>query len=201
MTTIEGGVITLGDAEKASLLRLLANDGRCAIAWDRYAPNAVPAPAEAVAPGFKYRMHNVSAAVGLAQLEKLPGFLAARRRLARIYQQLLGEIDEIRVPRIIEDADHAWHLMIVRLRLDRIKKSRDEIAEALRRENVQTGIHFYGLHLHQFYQDKVVAEPAGLPHATAASYDLLSLPLHPGMTDKNVREVVDGLKKVFAHAR
>jgi dTDP-4-amino-4,6-dideoxygalactose transaminase len=71
----------------------------------------------------------------------------------------------------------------------------------LRRENVGTGVHFLGLHLHHYYRETLGMKPEDLPEATAASYDVLSLPLHPAMTDKNVHEVVEALKKVLAHAR
>ena len=78
---------------------------------------------------------------------------------------------------------------------------RDRIAHALRLENIGSGFHFYGLHLHEYYRDKLGFLPEDLPEATAASHEVLSLPLYPGMTDKNVNEVVAALKKVMHAAR
>jgi dTDP-4-amino-4,6-dideoxygalactose transaminase len=200
ITTMEGGAITTVDPDVARHLTMLASNGMAETAWQRYGRSAVASPAEVVEPGFKARMGNVSAAMGVAQLRKFPSFLAARRRLARMYRAVLGEIDEIELPRVIDNVEHAWHLMMIRLKLDKLDKNRDEIAAELRRENVGTGVHFLGLHLHQYYRENLGYGKQDLPNATMASYSVLSLPLYPGMTDKNVHEVVAALKKVLPHA-
>ena len=201
ITTMEGGVITTKSAEAADHLRLLALHGMRSSAYERYGRSAAAAPPEVVEPGYKYLMGNVSAAMGVVQLRRFPAFKAARRRLAHMYRAVLAGIDEISFPEIIEEVEHAWHLFIIRLKLDKLSKTRDEIVAALRRENVGTSINFYGIHLHQYYREVLGVKPEDLPAATAASYEVLSLPLHPGMTDKNVHEVVEALKKVLAHAR
>lgn len=201
ITTIEGGAITTRDPEVADHLRLLSGNGMPVNAWERYGPNAVPAPPEVFEPGYKYLMGNINAAMGIEQLKKFPAFKAARRRLAGLYRTAFEDVEELRMLDTREDVDHAWHLFIIRLRLDRLTKTRDEIAQALRRENIGTGFHFYGLHLHRYYREALGMRPEDLPEATKASHEILSLPLHPGMTDKNVREVVAAVKKVVAHSR
>jgi dTDP-4-amino-4,6-dideoxygalactose transaminase/nucleoside-diphosphate-sugar epimerase len=201
ITTIDGGAIATGDPEKAAALRTLANNGMSDIAWHRYGRSAAPAQPEVITPGFKYRMHDVSAAMGIEQLKKFESFIAARRRLARMYTSVLSEVDEISLPLVNEDVEHAWHLFIVRLNLDKLTMNRDEIAQALRRENVGTGVHFVGLHLHQYYRETFGYKPEDFPNATAASHEILSLPLFPTMSDKNVTEVIEALKKVLSHAR
>src|SRR5690606_4693412 len=140
---------------------------------------------------------NISAAMGVEQLKKFARFKAARKRLAEMYSAVLGEIDEIELPVTLPDTEHAWHLYIIRLRLDRLTKTRDEVAYLLRRENIGTGIHFCGLHLHRYYRERLGMQAADFPVATDLSARILSLPLHPEMTDKNVHEVVSALKKVL----
>ncbi|HEO70527.1 MAG TPA: aminotransferase class I/II-fold pyridoxal phosphate-dependent enzyme, partial [Candidatus Hydrogenedentes bacterium] len=189
ITTIEGGMIAVRDSEEAEHLRMLASNGMTQVAWDRYGPSAVPGPVEVVELGYKYRMHDVSAAMGIEQLAKLDGFLATRRRLAERYRAVLADIEEIALPGCIDDVEHAWHLMIIRLDLSQIARSRDEIVQLLRQENVGVGIHFYGLHLHQYYRERFGWKPDDLPGATAASHEILSLPLHPAMSDKHVHQV------------
>ena len=201
ITTMEGGMISLKDAELATRLRLLASNGMAASAWDRYSRSAVAGPQEVVTPGFKYALSNVGAAMGLEQLKKFPAFKAARARLAALYRTVLEDLDEIELPEARGPVEHAWHLFIIRLRLDRLSRSRDEIAFDLRRENIGTGIHFYGLHLHRYYRETLGMRPEDLPNATKLSNEVLSLPLHPQLSEKDVRDVVAALKKVLHHAR
>ena len=201
ITTMEGGMIALKDKDTADHLRLLASNGMAATAWERYGRSAAASPAEVIEPGYKYLIGNVGAAIGGEQLKKFPAFKASRHRLAHMYQTVLAGLDEITLPQTPADCGHAWHLFIIRLNLDKLTKTRDEIAAALRRENVGTGVHFWGLHLHAYYREALGIKPEDLPEATAASHEVLSLPLHPQMTDKNVHEVVEALKKVLAHAR
>lgn len=201
ITTIEGGMIAVQNEALAEELRLLANNGMSSLAWKRYGPDAAASPPEVVRPGFKYNMTNVGAAMGLVQLRRLPDFLAARRRYVRLYRAALADIDEVSMPDVIEGVTHAWHLMIVRFDLAKLSKSRDEIALALKQENVGTGVHFHAVHLHEYYRENLGYTEADLPNATAASKAILSLPLHPGMSDKNVREVVDALKKVLSYSK
>ncbi len=201
ITTMEGGMVTLSDPAYAEKIRLLANNGMAAAAWDRYGRSAVAAPQQVVAPGFKYALGNVSAAMGLEQLKKFNTFMLARRRIASMYRSVLEEVDEIILPRELDDVEHAWHLFIIRLRLDRLARNRDEIAYDLRRENVGSSVHFYSLHLHPYYRETLGMRPEDYPVAAEISQDILSLPLYPAMSDKNIHEVVTALKKVIAHAR
>lgn len=201
ITTVEGGAITCQDPEVAKHLRCLAANGMSANAWERYGRSAVPSPPEVVEPGFKYAMGNVSAAIGLQQLKKWPEFHKRRLRLADLYRKALAGVQEVQLQRVDEPTEHAWHLMIARFKIDKLSKTRDEIAQALRRENIGSGFHFWGLHLHQYYRETLGCKPEDTPNATAASYEVLSLPLYPGMTDKNVLEVVDAIKKVIEFAR
>lgn len=201
ITTMEGGMVAVDDADRAAHLRKLATNGLDNTAWDRYGRSALARPLEVHEPGYKYLMSNVSAAMGVEQLKKFPRFKEARRRLARMYSEVLQELDEIRLPTVGPDMDHAWHLYPIRLRLDRLRMGRDEVAQALRQENIGTGVHFYALHLHHFYRETFGYRPEDFPVSAQASNELLSLPLHPQLSDKNVHEVVSALKKVLYHAR
>lgn len=201
ITTIEGGMVALDDPDRAAHIRALATNGLDHTAWDRYGRSAPSRPLEVREPGFKYLIGNVSAAMGVEQLKKFTRFKAARRRLARMYTEVLREIEEIRLPPEHSEVEHAWHLYMIRLNLDRLRLNRDEIAHALRQENIGTGVHFYGLHLHAYYREVLGFQPEQFPVATRASHEILSLPLHPQLSDKNVHEVVSALKKVLYHAR
>ncbi|MCA1903206.1 MAG: bifunctional SDR family oxidoreductase/aminotransferase class I/II-fold pyridoxal phosphate-dependent enzyme [Candidatus Hydrogenedens sp.] len=201
ITTIEGGMITLSDPEKARMLRILATNGLTDTAWDRYGRSAFYRPQELVSAGFKYAMSNVSASIGVEQIKKLSTFNSVRQRLVQRYYYSLSDIDEIILPKTKEHVQHAWHLFIIRLDTKKIGKSRDEIAFMLRQENIGTGIHFYGVHLHPYIQQQCNVSPESCPVATQISNEILSLPLHPELTEENIQYIVDALKKVIYYAK
>lgn len=201
ITTIEGGMIATDRQEVAAELKKMAANGMSATAWDRYGRSAVPGPAVVTGPGFKYAMGNVSAAMGVCQLKKLAQFQQKRREVASRYLEKLSGVDEIILPREEPYARSAWHLFIIRLRLDRLQVGRDQFCDDLRHENVGTGIHFYGMHLHPWFREQFGDWRDRLPEATAASEEVLSLPLWPGITDRQVEAVVDAIKKVAAYRR
>ncbi|HDP33561.1 MAG TPA: DegT/DnrJ/EryC1/StrS family aminotransferase, partial [Candidatus Hydrogenedentes bacterium] len=198
ITTMEGGMIALQDEDAASRLRLLASNGMTATAWDRYGRSAISAPPEVIIPGYKYALGNVNAAMGIEQIKKFARFKASRARIAAMYRAVLSEMDEIDVPCEAPNVEHAWHLFIIRLKLDKIGWTRNEIAYALRQENIGTGVHFYGLHLHRYYREALGLRPEQFPEATRLSDEILSLPLHPQLSDKQLNEVVSALKKVLS---
>lgn len=201
ITTMEGGMITLNDEEVAVRLRILASNGLAATAWDRYGRSAAATPPEVIVPGYKYAMGNVHAAMGIEQLKKYHTFKAARCRIADLYRSVLSSIEEIEIPSVSPEVEHAWHLFIIKLKLERLSRTRNELMQELRKENIGTGIHFYGLHLHHYYREKLGMWPEQFPVATELSQRIISLPLYPQLTDKHIHEVVSALKKVLACRR
>lgn len=201
ITTMEGGMITVNDADRANRLRLLAANGMTATAWDRYGRSAVPAPSEVIQPGFKYALGNVNAAMGIEQMKKFDTFRASRRRIAEMYTSVLAGVEEIEVPGTPDESEHAWHLYVIRLNLRTLTRNRNEIMQDLRRENIGTGVHFYGLHLHRYYADTLGLRPEDFPVSTDLSNRVISLPLHPQLSDRHIHEVVSALKKVLSYRR
>lgn len=201
ITTMEGGMITTDRPETAAELKQITANGMSATAWDRYGRSAVPGPAVVTGPGFKYAMGNVAAAMGLCQLRRLEGFQRRRREAAGRYLSRLAGVEEIILPREEPYARSAWHLFIIRLRLDRLTVDRDQFCDDLRHENIGTGIHFYGMHLHPWFREQFGDWTDRLPEATAASQEVISLPLWPGITDQQVDSVAEAVRKVVAARR
>ena len=201
ITTMEGGMITTDDGDLAVRLRRLAGNGMGSTAWDRYGRSAVSGPAEVLEPGYKYALSNVSAALGIEQLKKFDAFRASRKRIAEMYLSVLSDMPELEMPPDTEEGRHGWHLFIIKIRPEFLSLSRNRIIEELRRENIGTGIHFYGLHLHQYYRETLGMRPEDFPVATNVSDRIISLPLHPGLNDRHVQDVVTALKKVISHSR
>jgi dTDP-4-amino-4,6-dideoxygalactose transaminase len=195
ITTGEGGMVATDDADFAARLRLLRFHGITRDAWKRYGSRGHP-DYEVVELGYKYNLTDLQAALGIAQLARLDEFVTARTRVAGWYAERLRHVpaaamlDPVSYP-----ARHAWHLLVVRLRLDMLRVDRDAVMEELLAANIGVGLHFKALHLHRLYRDR--ADAAALPHATAASHAILSLPLFPAMVEDDVRDVVDALADVL----
>jgi dTDP-4-amino-4,6-dideoxygalactose transaminase len=198
MTTIEGGVIATDDDELAERARLLSLHGISKDAWARYGKDGSP-HWEALSLGFKYNMSDVQAAIGIPQLAKLEGFLAARERYARIYREALADVDGVSPLEFDPTNRHAWHLFIVRINQAAASISRDELIGELAAENVATGVHFRSLHLQPLYQERLGYRRSDLPAAAAVSDEIMSLPLYPKMTESDVLSVVEAIRKVVRY--
>ena len=188
ITTGEGGMITTDDARLAERVRLLRFHGITRDAWRRYGSRGTP-DYEIVDLGFKYNMTDLQAALGIVQLGRLEEFVAARTRIASWYVEALHGMPgvEMLAP-VAYPSRHAWHLLVVR-----VGRERDVVMERLLEANIGVGLHFKALHLHRFYRERLGTTPEDLPHATAASESILSLPLFPEMTRDDVRDVADAL--------
>jgi len=193
ITTGEGGMLTTDDADLAERLRLLRFHGIARDAWSRYGGRGTP-DYEIVELGFKYNMTDIQAALGLVQLGRLEEFITARTRIAGWYEETLGAVPGVDMLETVPyPSRHAWHLLVVRLRLEETGVARDAVMERLIRANVGVGLHFKALHLHRLYRERLGIEPATLPHATRASERILSLPLFPAMTREDVADVAEAL--------
>jgi dTDP-4-amino-4,6-dideoxygalactose transaminase len=196
ITTGEGGMITTDDAGLAERLRLLRFHGISRDAWTRYGKRSLP-DYEIVALGFKYNMTDIQAALGLAQLARLEELIAARTRIAGWYRDALADVPAVEMLAPVSyPARHAWHLLVVRLRLEALRVGRDVVMQDLLDANIGVGLHFKALHLHRFYRERLGFSPGDLPHATEASARILSLPLFPAMTPGDVRDVAGALDEV-----
>jgi dTDP-4-amino-4,6-dideoxygalactose transaminase/nucleoside-diphosphate-sugar epimerase len=200
MTTIEGGAILTNDDDFAERARLYTLHGISKDAWKRYSAGAYQHWDTFVA-GFKYNMTDVQAALGIHQLPRLEGFLQTRERYATIYQQAFADLPEIETLRCVSDVRHTWHLFVILLRTDRLSIDRDGFMEALRQENIGTGIHFRSLHIQPLYRRRLRLRREDLPNAAAVSDRLLSLPLYPKMTERDVLDVVEAVRKLVAAYR
>jgi dTDP-4-amino-4,6-dideoxygalactose transaminase/nucleoside-diphosphate-sugar epimerase len=200
MTTIEGGAILTNDDEFADLCRLYSLHGISKDAWKRYS-NAGYQHWDTLLAGFKYNMTDIQSAVGLHQLKKLDGFIETRERYANIYRDALADVPEIETLQRAEGVRHAWHLFVILLRLDRLSIDRDGFLEGLRQEGIGTGIHFRSLHIQPFYRDTFGYARDDLPNAAAVSDRLLSLPMYPKMTERDVLDVIEAVRKLVAAYR
>lgn len=198
ITTGEGGMLTTNNEEIASRSQVLSLHGISRDAWRRYTDRGFR-HWEVLAPGFKYNMSDVQAALGLAQLAKIEQFWAARERLTERYDARLASIPYVQPLGRREYARPAYHLYVVRV-TNECPLTRDQLMNALQESGIGVGVHFRALHLQPYYRDTYGYERGVLPHAETAGDSVLSLPLYPDMTMVDVDRVVDTLARVCVQA-
>jgi len=201
MTTGEGGMITTADDELAERMRLLSLHGMSRDAWKRYT-SAGSWYYEVVLPGYKDNMTDIQAALGIHQLRKLDGFIGTRQRYARLYDQAFADLPEIETPITHPDRSHIYHIYVIRLNLERLTIDRAQFIEELKALNIGSSVHFIPVHLHPFYRETFGYRLGDCPVAERLYAQIISLPLFPGMTNHDVQDVIDAVRKVVsAHRR
>jgi dTDP-4-amino-4,6-dideoxygalactose transaminase len=151
---------------------------------------------EVVLPGFKYNMTDIQASLGLAQLKKLETFQRRRREIVNAYNQAFQEKDCLQLPVERPEVEHAWHLYVIRLRLEMLRIDRNQFIEELRTRNIGTSVHFIPIHLHPYYRDKYGFKPEDFPIAYREFQRIISLPLYPKMSDQDVQDVIDAVTDI-----
>jgi perosamine synthetase len=169
-------------------------------AWDRYTDKG-SWYYEILHPGYKYNLTDIAAALGIEQLKRCDRFWEARRRIASHYHEAFADLAEIQTPAGTSDIQHAWHLYIIQLNLERLRIDRQNFIKALKSQNIATSVHFIPLHLHPFYRDKFGYEPANFPHASSVFERIVSLPIYPAMTEADVRDVIVAVRKIVMEHR
>jgi len=199
MTTAEGGAL-VGDEDLVDEARLWCLHGMSRDAWTRYGTGGSWFY-EVVRPGFKYNLTDIQAALGLVQLDRLPGFHQRRRDLVERYSKGLADVEAVEVPIERPGTTHAWHLFVVRLHLDRLTIDRGGFIAALAARNIGASVHFIPVHHHPFYRDRYGLVPDDLPVATAEYERLVSLPLNTLMTDADCDDVLEAVREIVVEHR
>jgi len=200
LTTAEGGMITTEDDEYAGKMRILTLHGISRDAWKRYSAEG-SWYYEVTVPGFKYNLTDLQSALGLHQLARLEAMTQRRTELAARYRAGLCDLPEIELPIVRSSIRHAWHLYVIRLRLERLGINRAEFIERLKSEGIGTSVHFIPLHRQPYYRDRFGFQPADFPVADAAYERLVSLPLYTLMTERDVDDVIEAVRRVVQRNR
>ena len=200
LTTGEGGAAVTNDEALSEKISVLSLHGMSHDAWKRYG-DAGSWFYEIVAPGFKYNLSDVLAAIGLGQLEHFADMQRLRSARAERYLAALADVPEVRVPVIRSGAHHAWHLFPIALELERLRCDRAEFARAMRAENVGTSVHFIPIHFHPHYRATLPYREGAFPVAENAYRRGLTLPLFPSMSERDVDDVVAAVRKIATALR
>lgn len=201
LTTGEGGMICTENDAWAERCRIMSLHGISRDAWKRYTAEGSWLY-EILAPGFKYNMTDVAAAMGLAQLAKVDLMHARRAAIAKRYSQAFAGVPELETP--AEEppgGSHAWHLYMLRLRLERLSVDRAAFVEAMRAENIGVSVHFIPLHVHPYYRETYAYRSEDFPIAHREFLREVSLPIYSRMSDTDVEDVIGAVVGIIGRSR
>ena len=195
ITSAEGGMVLTNRPELAQHLQRLRSHGMTRDAEQMSEPSHGPWYYQQVELGFNYRITDLQAALGLSQLNKLEGFIARRRELAARYNRLLNGLP-LTLPGLQPEAESAWHLYVVRLRLDEISLDHRQVFEGLRAAGIGVNLHYIPVHLQPYYRDLGFA-PGDYPQAERYYAEAISLPMFPSLSDEQQDYVAGQLQRLL----
>ncbi|WP_028765168.1 DegT/DnrJ/EryC1/StrS family aminotransferase [Shewanella colwelliana] len=196
MTTGEGGMVVTANEEIAKRCKVMRLHGISRDAFDRYTSTKPAWSYEVVAPGYKYNMPDIAAAIGIHQLKKLPEFQSRRQKLANYYYEALEDLP-IELPALPGlDCSHAWHLFPLRLK-DEAVICRDSFIEKMAKLGIGCSVHFIPLHLHPYWRDTYNLTPEMFPVAQRIFESEVTLPLYTKMSDDDLGRVVAAVRQVL----
>ena len=196
MTTGEGGMLVTRDAELARRARVMRLHGMNRDAFDRFTAKVPSWYYEVVAPGFKYNLTDIAAALGIHQLKKARRFQQRRAQIAARFDEAFADLPLITPPRPLAGDLHAWHLYALRLG-DDAGIARDRFIEQLFELGIGCSVHYIPLHLHPYWRERYALDPAMFPHSQKAYERLVSLPIYTRMSDADVERVVAAVRQVL----
>lgn len=197
ITTGEGGMAVTNNRRLAQRMKLMSLHGLSHDAWNRYASNG-HWDYKIVAPGFKYNLTDIAAAIGVHQLDRADAMRRERKQIADLYLRELADVEQLELPPAENNRIHSWHLFAIRLNLKRLKIDRDRFMRELKRAGVGCSVHWRPLHLHPYYQKAFGYRAKDFPVATAEWKRLISLPIFPGMRADETSHVISTIKTLCA---
>ncbi len=199
LTTGEGGMLT-GPRELMESARAWSLHGMSRDAFKRYTSEG-SWRYDVVLPGFKYNMPDVQAAIGIHQLARLEEMQRRRHAIVAQYDEVFRGLEELETPVVRPGVESAWHIYLLRLRLDRLRIGRDRFIEELRERNIGASVHFIPIHAHSYYRDTYGLRADQFPVAQREFERMLSLPLSPAHSNDDIADVIEAVTDVVKQNR
>jgi perosamine synthetase len=200
ITTGEGGMITTDQDDLAERVRIMSLHGISKDAWKRFGAEG-SWYYEILAPGYKFNMTDIAASLGTEQLARCQQLWERRQWCSQLYDAAFRNLPEITGPHRDGNVQHAWHLYVVQLELDRLRIDRAQFIRELNQAGVGTSVHYLPLHMHPYYRESFGYRPEDLPVARSIYPRIISLPIHPRMNQTDVEYVVETVQRIVAEHR
>lgn len=199
VTTAEGGIIVTNDEELYNRMMLFRSHG---ITRNKELMSEYHGPwyYEQVDLGYNYRLTDLQCALGISQMDKIDSFVKRRREIVSLYNEGFKNLEEINIPFEEGFSNSGWHIYVITLNLDKLKVGRKEVFEALQKENIGVNVHYLPVYLHPYYA-KLGYEKGLCPVAEDIYNRMITIPLFPAMTDRDVEDVIKAVNKVISNYR
>lgn len=196
LATGEGGMVVTANSEYAERMSILRLHGISRDVFDRNSSQSPSWYYDVVAPGFKYNMTDVAAALGINQLQKAESFQKRRAEIANVYTNNLQDLP-LTTPYQADYSSHAWHLYVIQLDLENLTIDRNTFIERMAAAGIGTSVHFIPLHLQTYWRESYGLKPEDFPVALNAYNRAVSLPIYPCMSDDHVHRVIAEVRAIL----
>lgn len=195
VTTAEGGMAVTNDAKLAQKMDLLRSHGitRNTDLMTRQSDGAWYY--QQIDLGFNYRMTELQAGLGVSQMKRLEQFVAKRHQIAKRYNELFANLPVV-LPYQLENTYSGLHLYVIRLKLDKLKKTREQIFNELREREIGVNVHYIPVHTQPYYQN-LGFKQGDFPNAEQYYAEAISLPMYPDLTEEQIQYIYTALKEVL----
>lgn len=196
IVTGEGGMVITNNEDYANKIKILALHGLSKDAWKRFSDTGYK-HYQVVYSGYKYNMMDIQAAIGIHQLPRIEKYWQRRQEIWNRYNEAFNDLP-VSTPAPIEpNTKHAYHLYTLLLDVDRLQITRDQFLDEMTKRNIGVGVHYIALHLHPYYQETLGYTRGDFPEAEWISDRTVSLPLSAKLTDGDVEDVIEAVRKVL----
>ena len=197
IVTGEGGMVFARKEEDAARIKVLALHGMSKDAWKRFGDEGYK-HYYVVAAGFKYNMMDLQAAIGLKQLERVEPYWQRRAAIWARYTAEFADLPLVLPSPPAPDTRHAYHLFTVQVDESACGISRDAFLDAMTAQGIGVGVHYLALNEHPYYQQAYGWHPDDTPHAQRVGRQTVSLPISAKLSDQDVGDVIDAVRRVLA---
>lgn len=194
--TGEGGMIITDNEEYANKIKIMALHGMSKDAWRRFSDEGYK-HYQVVAPGFKYNMMDIQAAIGIHQFLRIDKYWQRRQEIWNKYNAAFKELP-VFIPAPIEaNTKHAYHLYTLLLDINKLKITRDQFLDEMTKLNIGVGVHYIAQHLHPYYANTYGYKRGDFPNSEWISERTVSLPLSAKLNNEDVKDVIKAVEKVL----
>ncbi len=196
IVTGEGGMVITNNEKYAEKIKIFGLHGMSKDAWGRFSDKGYK-HYQVVCAGFKYNMMDIQAAIGIHQLPRVNKYWERRRNIWNQYNGAFCNLPVFTPAPVGDNIKHAYHLYTLMLDIDNLKITRDEFLNEMTKNNIGVGVHYISLHLHPYYQKALGCKRGDFPNAEWISDRTVSLPLSAKLTDEDVGDVIETVRRVL----